>query len=262
MLIDWFTVGAQVLNFLILVWLMKRFLYKPILKAIDAREKRIAKELADAAAKQADAIKERDDYQRKNEEFDKQRASLLSKAANEAETEKQRLVSEARVAADILISDRRNAMKKEFKNLQQSITQRTQDEVFSVARKVLSDLADSTLEQRATSVFIRQLRAMNGDAKSELGNAMKTSTDPALVRSAFDLLSDQRAEIQTAINETFSAEIKLQFETAPDLVSGIKLTSNGLKVTWSIADYLASLETSVGELLEVKVKTVADPAPN
>ena len=48
MLIDWFTVGAQALNFLILVWLMKRFLYKPILRAIDEREKRIASELADA----------------------------------------------------------------------------------------------------------------------------------------------------------------------------------------------------------------------
>ena len=53
MLIDWFTIGAQVLNFLILVWLLKRFLYKPILHAIDAREKRIAKELADADAKQS-----------------------------------------------------------------------------------------------------------------------------------------------------------------------------------------------------------------
>ena len=51
MLIDWFTVGAQLLNFLILVWLLKRFLYKPILGAIDIRERRIAAELADAAAK-------------------------------------------------------------------------------------------------------------------------------------------------------------------------------------------------------------------
>jgi F-type H+-transporting ATPase subunit b len=48
MLIDWFTVAAQVVNFLILVWLMKRFLYKPILHAIDEREKRIATELANA----------------------------------------------------------------------------------------------------------------------------------------------------------------------------------------------------------------------
>ena len=51
MLIDWFTVGAQVVNFVILVWLMKHFLYKPILSAIDAREKRIASELAAANTK-------------------------------------------------------------------------------------------------------------------------------------------------------------------------------------------------------------------
>jgi len=51
MLIDWFTVGAQALNFLILVWLMKHFLYKPILHAIDEREKRVAAELADADKK-------------------------------------------------------------------------------------------------------------------------------------------------------------------------------------------------------------------
>ena len=57
MLIDWFTVGAQTLNFLILVWLLKRFLYKPILNAIDAREKRIAAELADADVKKAEAEK-------------------------------------------------------------------------------------------------------------------------------------------------------------------------------------------------------------
>ena len=80
MLIDWFTVGAQALNFLILVWLMKRFLYKPILQAIDAREKRIALSLADADAKKAEAQKERDEFEKKNEEFDQQRAALLSKA--------------------------------------------------------------------------------------------------------------------------------------------------------------------------------------
>jgi F-type H+-transporting ATPase subunit c len=51
MLIDWFTVGAQLLNFLILAWLLKRFLYRPILDALDAREQRIAAELADADAK-------------------------------------------------------------------------------------------------------------------------------------------------------------------------------------------------------------------
>ncbi|HUS95178.1 MAG TPA: ATPase, partial [Hyphomicrobiaceae bacterium] len=72
MRIDWFTVIAQLFNFLILVWLLKRFLYKPILNALDAREKRIAKELADADTTQREAEKERETFRNKNAEFDQQ----------------------------------------------------------------------------------------------------------------------------------------------------------------------------------------------
>ncbi len=100
--IDWFTVGAQALNFVILVWLMKRFLYKPILNAIDAREKRIAAELADAAAKKAEALKDRDAFQHKNDEFDRQRAALLGKATDDANAQRERILDEARKAADAL----------------------------------------------------------------------------------------------------------------------------------------------------------------
>src|SRR6202035_1192261 len=99
MLIDWFTVGAQALNFVILVWLMKRFLYKPILNAIDAREKKIAAELADAGAKKAEAQKEKDDFKHKNEEIDQQRVALMTKATEDAKAERQRLFDEARKKA-------------------------------------------------------------------------------------------------------------------------------------------------------------------
>src|SRR3970282_801082 len=110
MLIDWFTVSAQVVNFLILVWLMKRFLYKPILYAIDAREKRIATELADADGKRAEAQKERDEFQHKNEEFDQQRNELLSKAKEEAKSERERLFDVARQAAAALRAKRQDAL--------------------------------------------------------------------------------------------------------------------------------------------------------
>ena len=255
MLIDWFTVGAQALNFLILVWLMKRFLYKPILHAIDAREKRIATELADADAKKAEAQKERDEFQHKNEEFDQQRAALLSKATDEAKAERQRLLDEARQAADALRAKRQDALKREQQSLNDEITRRTQEEVFAIARKTLTDLAGTSLEERMSEVFTRRLRELDGEAKEGLAKALKTSSDPALVRSAFDLPAEQRAAIQNALNETFSAEIHVRFETAPDLISGIELTANGRKVAWSIADYLASLEKSVGELLKETVQT-------
>jgi F-type H+-transporting ATPase subunit b len=81
------------------------------------------------------------------------------------------------------------------------------------------------------------------------------------VRSAFDLPEAQRAAIQKALNEIFSAEVHVRFETAPDLISGIELTTNGQKIAWSIADYLASLEKGVGELLKEKDKPEAKAEP-
>ena len=261
MLIDWFTVGAQVLNFLILVWLLKHFLYKPILNAIDAREKRIAAELADADAKKSEAQKERDDFQNKNKVFDEQRSALLSKAADEAKAERERLLDEAHKDADSLRAMQAAALRNDQKRLGSEITNLAKQEVFGIARKTLADLATVSLEERMGEVFTRRLREMDGKAKELLGAALKSSSEPAVVRSTFDLPADQRAAIQNALNETFSAEIRIRFETAPDLICGIELTANGQKVAWSIADYLASLEKGVDELLKKKDEAVAKAEP-
>src|SRR5674476_671442 len=177
MLIDWFTVGAQALNFIILVWFLKRFLYLPILDAIDAREKRIAKELADADAKKTEAQKERDEFQHKNEEFDQQRAALLSKATDEAKAERQRLLDEARTAADALGAKRQEALRNDAHNLNQAISRRAQKEVFAIARKALTDLATTSLEERMGEGFTRRLREMDGKAKEGLGAALKSASD-------------------------------------------------------------------------------------
>jgi F-type H+-transporting ATPase subunit b len=261
MLIDWFTVGAQALNFIILVWLLKRFLYKPILNAVDAREKLIAAELADAAAKRAEAQKERDEFQHKNEEFNRQRAALMSKAIDEAKAERQRLLDDARKAADALRDKRQEALQTDASNLSQAIRRRTEQEVFAIARKALTDLATTSLEERVSEVFTHRLRAMDGKAKEDLGEALKTSPEPALVRSAFDLPAAQRTAIQNALNETFSGDIRVRFTTAPDLVSGIEISTNGQKMAWSIADYLASLEKGIGDLLKEKDKPEAKAEP-
>jgi F-type H+-transporting ATPase subunit b len=259
MLIDWFTVGAQALNFVILVWLLKRFLYQPILNAIDAREQRIAKELADADAKKNEARKESDEYQHKNEEFDRQRADVLKKATDAANAESQRIIDNARKAADDLSAKRAEALRNDAHNLNQAIGRRAQQEVFAIARKALGDLAGTTLEQRLTEVFVQRIRALTGEAKQHLDDALKSANKPVLVRSAFDLPQAQQAAIHQTINETFSADIPLRFETAPDIVSGIEMGTDGQKVSWSIAGYLQSLQQGVDEL--VKQQSDAKAAP-
>jgi F-type H+-transporting ATPase subunit b len=187
MLIDWFTVVAQVINFLILVWLLKRFLYRPILNAIDAREKRIAAQLADAVAKKAEAQQERDEYQHKNQEFDKQRAAHLKLGMVEAMAERQRLLDTARQESDDLRAKRQEALRSEQRSLSEALTHRAREEVFAIARKSLADLAGTTLEVRMIEVFLRRLRELHDEEKAGLKSAFKASTSPLLVRTAFSL---------------------------------------------------------------------------
>lgn len=262
MLIDWFTVGAQAINFLILMWLLKRFLYKPVLEAIDARDQKIAAGLAEAAAKKAEAQKEREEFQHKNEEFDRQRAALMDQATEQVSSERKRLLDEARQAADTLRARRLDALTQEYQSLHAMIRNRTRDEVFAIARKTLSDLASASLEERMTEVFTRCVRDMDQVGKATLANALKDSSTPVLVRSVFELSPRQRESIQSAVNETLSADIPIQYDIAPDVICGIELTANGQKISWSISDYLATLEASIADLLKTHSTVLVQPDAN
>ena len=261
MLIDWFTVAAQIVNFLILVWLLKRFLYKPILDAIDAREKRIASELADADTKKAEAEKQRTDFEDKNKAFDQQRSVLLGKATDDAKVERERLIDQAKKDAESLRVTQADALSGDQIRLASEITLLAGKEVFAIARKALTDLATVSLEERVGEVFTRRLRELDPKAKALLGDALKNSSQPALVRSAFVLPADQRAAIQNALNETFSAEVQIKFEDSQDIICGIELTANGQKVAWSIASYIAALSKKVSDLVDTHSPPASEAAP-
>ena len=259
MLINWFTVLAEAINFLILVGLLQRFLYKPILLAIDERAKGIATQLAEAEAKQAEAQRERDDFQKKNEAFDHDRTALLKKVTEEVQVERQRLLDTARQEADALRTRRQDAFAIEQQNLGQEIVRKTQNEVFAISRKTLTDLAATTLEERMTEIFTRRVRELSNAAKTEFTQALTHSSDPMVVRSAFELPAEQQTAIQHALNDLFSAEVPVRYETKPEVIAGIELTANGHKVSWSIAEYLATLEKSTGELLGEAARRAAPP---
>ncbi|SEK56626.1 F0F1 ATP synthase subunit B [Nitrosovibrio tenuis] len=267
MLIDWFTVIAQAVNFLILVWLLKRLLYQPILEALDARERRIAAELADANAKKMEAEKERHVFQQKNDEFDLQRAELLRKAVDEARAERGRLIAAARQDAQELRAKWERALKLEYHNLSQAIARQTCAEVFAIARRVLADLANTTLEAHMVEAFIKRLRKLGHEEKVQLTSAVRM---PALVtsvaagdeklvpgimvRSVFELSAAQQSMIESVLKEILGGEVPFEvpvrFAAKPDLISGIEVVMNGYKLAWHVADYLASMEKEIEEVLK------------
>jgi F-type H+-transporting ATPase subunit b len=261
MLIDWFTVIAQVVNFLILVWLMKRFLYKPVLHAIDEREKRIAAELKDAAAKEAEARDERDEFRRRNEDLEQHRADLLSQAAAEAKAQRERLFDAAQRAADAYIAKRRETVLNDAHDLNQAVCRRIQEEVIAIARKVLADLAGASLEERMIDVFVRRLRELDAGEKGRLAKALGAEGGAVTVRTTFGLTPEQCASAEGAIKDALGKEAPVRFEAKPELISGIEVVADGQKVGWSIADYLGSLEIGIADLLKQKDNLEAKVIP-
>lgn len=257
MLIDWFTVAAQVINFLILVWLLKRFLYKPVLNAIDKREKRIAAQLQDAEKKKAEALKEQADFQHKNEEIDQQRVALLADATNAAKTEREKLIAAARQEAEALHAKLEKANHDEFENLNKAVGMLAQKEAISIARKTLTDLAGINLDQSMAETFGRRLQGLDDKSRAQFQELLRVSQAP-VVRSAFQLSDPQKAIIAAALKPFIGEGTKITFETKPELIAGIELIANGQKIAWSVSDYLGDLSDALGAL--VKSKSVPAPA--
>jgi len=248
--IDWFTVAAQALNFLILVWLMKRFLYRPLLDAIDAREKAVAAAVAEAEMKKSEAGRDRDEFRRKNEEFDAQRAAMLAKATADAAATNQGLQADARRVAEALAAKSRAAALGDARALDRAVGLKVRQEVFAIARKALADLAGAGLEDRMVAVFVKRLQDLDEGAKGVLGQALKSGPEAALLRTGVELAPEQRAAIQKALNEAFSADIHFTVRAEPGLCGGIELLAHGQKLAWTVGDYLGALEGDVGRLAE------------
>jgi F-type H+-transporting ATPase subunit b len=260
MLIDWFTVGAQALNFIVLVWLLKRFLYKPVLSAIDAREQRIAHALADADRQTSEVQKSRDELQAERKAFDDQRGAMLAKAGLDAKAQGERLLSSARQAAESLTSEQNAALLAEATELSDRLARLATAESLNIARSALKDLADADLEERISGVFAHRLRGMDPKTRETFGMSLKRCEGVPVVASSFAISDREKATIQTAVNETFSADIPLHFETSSRGIAGIELACGGQRLSWTIADYLNTLEERVAALLKSRAVPVS-PKP-
>ncbi len=251
MQINWFTVIAQIINFLILVWLLKRYLYKPILDAIDEREARITAQLNDAEARKAEAKIEQEEFIQKNEAFDRQKQDRMNDVLAEAKEAKEKLIEVARSEADALRAKLEAAAREMQEHVQSEIARKTQEEVFAIVGKTLTDLASVSLEEQSTTVFISKLKELDEHQKIKFLEVFKAESI-ILVQSAFPLSKNSQDQIKMIVNVLVGAEVQFQFKTSPRLISGIELTTNGFKLAWSISEYLKSLESNIYKMIKEK----------
>lgn len=255
MAIDWFTFIAQIVNFLILVLLLKYLLYKPVIRAMDEREKNIASRLKDAEEKMEEAGQEAESYRKKHKELEEQRDALLAQAKEEAGAHKRELIHEARREVDEVKAKWYEMIEREKNSFLKDLRQRTSAQVYTAVRNTLADLANEDLEQRITDVFIERIQKLDEGQRKRIAASIQDAHQKVSVRSTFPIAEKQRRALAKIVRAQSADDVDLRFETSSDLICGLELKANGYKVAWSLEDYLEHLEESLSEVLEEEMET-------
>lgn len=243
MSIDWFTFTAQILNFLILVWLLKRFLYGPIVSAMEQREARIAARLTDARAAQDEAAALQNEYHTRLEDLANTREEILTAAGKEVDSWRESHLKTARSDVEMAREQWQKSLLREkdalLRQLQLDVTQHATD----LSRHLMQQLADERLQSRLVERFVSLLK---GDkAKSRELRESIVAERSVLVESSHELNPQERDRICAAIGEMAPSVTEPDFRVNSRLVCGIELRTAGCRLAWSIRDSLAELESKL-----------------
>ncbi|MBK8989108.1 MAG: F0F1 ATP synthase subunit B [Chloroflexi bacterium] len=249
MLIDWFTVIAQIINFLILVLLLRRFLYRPILNAMAERERKIADRLAAAEAQRVAATAEIEAYRQKNSAFAQEREQMVREAEATAVARKQAWLEQARTEVNETRTRWQKALAEEKESFLQTMRQQVGQQTYHVIRRALTDLADAGLEARIVDVFLARLAALPPDDAQTIYEALQGDMAVLTLNSSFEIDNAQRQALRQALFAQFGPGQAIRFATTPDLICGLELVAPGHKVAWSLSSYLDELEETLGDVL-------------
>jgi F-type H+-transporting ATPase subunit b len=249
-LINWFTVIAQIVNFLVLVALLKYFLYDRVISAMDERERKIRERLEAADQKQAEAENRAQELESKKQDLEARRQEVLAKAKEDAEDRRKQLLEKAREQVDAQEKQWRDALQRQKDSLLRSLRRMVQNQVFAISKKVLTDLANADVEEQAVGAFLDRLGRMDETQREAMTSAIRQGGDKLSVWSSHALSEENRKQISQAIKDAFGDYVESRFQTNRDLVCGIELTTRGRKIAWSLSSYLRNLEDSAREALE------------
>lgn len=242
MLIDWFTVFAQLLNFIILLGLLRWLLYKPILQVMAKRQAQLTEQWQTATDLQAQAQAALSQYRHQEREIQEQRASLLAEARAAADEERQRQlltlredIQAQREAWEADLQQEQNAF---FHTLRHQVLQ----QVMAIAKQALRDLANQDLEQQMVARFCRQIQQLSPAQRQQI-QTLGAQPETILVRTAFPLDdADQQTLRQTLTTELHLNSPQIIFTTVPELGCGVTVKLAGQEIVWSLEQYLDQLE--------------------
>jgi len=252
-LIDWFTVLAQVANFLILIAILKRFLYGPIIKAMDERERKIADRLQQAEQSRLQAGALSKELEHEKETLQATRQEYFEKAKTEVLSWRDNAMQEARQEIERQRQTWDENIHEEQESFKRLLKQHIGQQVFHTAEKVLRELADAGLEEKLTESF---LLALEKDPTTFFKDGAEKPTSIKF-RSGFEIDDTLRDRFRNVMKDTFSATTEVDFSLKSDLGFGLQLVVGDRKVDWNMNRYLQEMEDDVLRVFKFSSKTTS-----
>ncbi len=249
--IDWLTVIAQIVNFLVLVWLLQHFLYRPVINAMDKREQRIAARLEEAQQREQTAGQTVQQYENKRTALEQTSEQYLKEAEEAAQAKQMVMLEQARDEIQQQRDQWQQQLQQEQQDFLKGLRKTSVQAIQQTGRRVLADLADIELEAQMIAVFLKRLKNVD----NELRQKLLDSDDIIHISSAFELDAATKGRITRAIHEQLDDSAKVEYTRSTDLLCGIELKTGGQQISWNMEDHLQMLDEHMQETLNGGPKT-------
>jgi F-type H+-transporting ATPase subunit b len=248
--IDWFVLFAQIFNFLLLMYLLKRFLYGRIIKAMDDREAKIAARFAEAEELKNKANEAAELYEKRNQLLNEKKEQMLNEATMAADAKRKELMEKVREEVEAVKVRWQDMLVREQDAFFYDLRQRAAKQLYATARKALSDLADADLEERIVDEFIRRIKMLDEEKSVQMRKAISGGGNKVTIQSAFGISASRQTQIEEVLKKQITNGFTIRYQREPEIVSGIELRVNGHKIAWSLNEYLETLIESLTETLQ------------
>lgn len=244
MSIDWITVLAQIANFLLLVWLLKRFLYRPILDGIDAREAEITKRMAEAGIAKQQANAAEADFRQQQARLQESQEQRIAEAMDASKAQRDALLAEARKRLEQEQQDWQRYLTTEREKFTAKLQRSGEQALVELTRKALIDLADETLEAAIVRHVGKRLAPLADNLLEAAGSA-----DTATACTQAPLPEAVKAQLTADIKQLLP-QLSLRFITDDEQAPGLILHVGGAQVAWTIDSYTDELDAQLSKHYE------------
>lgn len=238
MQLDWSTFLLEIINFVILVWLLKYFFYKPVMNII-ARRKQAIQETLDKSEKireEAESLKSQ--YENRLEDWEKEKQAAQIKLHHEIEADRKlalqnlaESIQQEKEKADVLMQ-RHQASTLE-KNEKLAIEQG-----LAFSTRLLSRLASPDLEASITHIVLEDLGNLSDEKKNELKKAGAEINEPVRVSSAYKIEKANREAIRDILADIFKKPVEIEFKQDSSLMAGIHIDIGSWNLQASLQEEL------------------------